>query len=118
MYLLPVFVKKYKTKSKADCFVKNIRLNTLYIYDKDGLLKTENPRGLICRNEKEKIIILKNKPYYMRYSGGTTALMIAENKESDEIIITTIAYHDWGGILWFLFLIALGIHYSFLLLFY
>jgi hypothetical protein len=36
-------------------------LNTLYKYDKDGFIQHSNPRGLICRNEKAKMIILRDR---------------------------------------------------------
>ncbi len=110
MYALPIFIKRYKTKINADCFVKNVRQNTMYIYDKDGNIKQSNPRGLICRNEKDKSIILKDRPYYSRYTGGVTAVMISESKNEGEIIITSIAYHDLVGTLWFVLAVFAGIY--------
>lgn len=110
MYILPIYIKRYKTKIKADCFVKNIRFNTLYIYDKDGYIRQSNPLGLICRNEKDKTIFLKDRPYYNRGMGGVTAVMIADGENNDEIIITSIAYHDLIGAIWFVFFIVGGIY--------
>lgn len=82
----------------------------MYIYDNDGYIKQSNPRGLICRNEKDKAIILKDRPYYSRYNGGVTAIMISESKNEGETIITSIAYHDLMGILWFVLAIFVGIY--------
>ena len=82
----------------------------MYKYDKDGYIKQSNPRGLICRNELEKTIILKDKPQYFRGSGGTTAIFIADSKVTDELTITTIAYHDWAGTLWNLIFIVGGLY--------
>ena len=110
MYILPIFIKRYRSNIKAECFIKNIRLNTTNKYDKDGYIKLSNPRGLICRNELEKAIILKDKPQYFNGSGGTTAIFISDNKVTDELTITTIAYHDWAGTLWNLIFIVGGLY--------
>jgi hypothetical protein len=110
MYILPIYIKKYKAKIKADCLVKNIRFNTMSKYDEDGYIKQSNPRGLICRNEKDKTIILRDRPYYQRHMGGVTALMIADGDSKDELVITSIEYHDWGGTISFVFLFALAIY--------
>jgi hypothetical protein len=113
MYALPIFIKRYKSKINADCFVQNIRQNTMYIYDRDGYIKQSNPRGLICRNEKDKTIILKDQPCYPRYCGGVTAIMISNSKNEGEILITTIAYHDLVGTLWFV-IAACAVIYGFI----
>ncbi len=110
MYILPLYIKRYKTKIKADCFVKNIRFNTMYIYDKDGYIQQSNPRGLICRNEKDKTIFLKDRPYYYRASGGVTAVMISDDANDEGIVITSIAYHDWLGAGWFIFALIIAIY--------
>jgi hypothetical protein len=110
MYLLPIYVKRYKANIKADCFVKNIRLNTLYKYDNDGYIRHSNPRGLICRNEKDKTIILRDRPYYRSLMGGVTALMIADGENGDELTRTSIAFHDWAGAIWFAIIFSVGIY--------
>lgn len=111
MYFLPIYIKRYKTKIKAQDFVFNVRQNTLYIYDKDGYPKESNPRGLICRNEIDKTIILKERPVYRRFVGAVTAIFISKSKKNEgELIITSVAYHDVAGTIWFLFLLFGGIY--------
>lgn len=111
MYFLPIYIKRYKTKIKASDFVYNVRQNTLYIYDKDGYPKESNPRGLICRNEIDKTIILKERPVYRRFVGAVTAIFISKSKKNEgELIITSVAYHDVAGTIWFLFLLFGGIY--------
>lgn len=109
MYLLPFYIKRYKTKITADCFINSIRSNTLYIYDKDGYIRQSNPRGMICRNEKDRTLFLKDRPYYSKASGGVTALMISEDPKEGHTVITSIAYHDWVGTIWSVLGIIVGI---------
>jgi hypothetical protein len=110
MYFLPIYIKRYKTKIKAQDFVYNVRQNTLYIYDKDGYPKESNPRGLICRNEIDKTIFLKERPVYRRSIGAVTAIFISESKKNEgELIITSVAFHDYFGTFWFLILIIGGV---------
>ena len=113
MYFLPIYIKRYKVNIKAECLVKNIRSNTMYIYDKNGYIKQSNPRALICRNEKDKTIILKDRPFYHRAWGGVTAVMVSDKQIGNQTIVTTIAYHDWVGSVWFIFAFIVGI-YSFI----
>jgi hypothetical protein len=79
-------------------------------YDKDGYIRQSNPRGLICRNEKGNTIILRDRQYYHRQMGGVTALIIADGDNKDELVITSVEYHDWGGTISFIFLFALAIY--------
>jgi hypothetical protein len=113
MYYSPFYIKRYRTTAPANCIIKGIRKNTLYKYDKNGLLKSSNPTKLICRNEVGSAIYLRNKLYYSRMNGAVTAILLKEDKNSDSTIITTIAYHDFGGIMWFLLFIGAGIIYLF-----
>lgn len=111
MYFLPLFIKRYKSKIKASDFVYNVRQNTLYIYDKDGYPKESNPRGLICRNEIDKIIILKEHIVNRRFIGAVTAIFITESKKNEgELIITSVTYHDVAGTAWYLIFIIGGIY--------
>lgn len=111
MYFLPIYIKRYKTKIKAQDFVYNVRQNTLYIYDKDGYPKESNPRGLICRNEIDKTIILKERPVNRRFVGGVTAIFISKSKKNEgELIITSVAFHDYLGTFWFIILLIAGIY--------
>ena len=95
MYFLPFYIKRYKVKLDQNCFVRHIRNNTLYIYDQDGYYKESNPRGLICRNEKDKTIYLKDRPFNRKFSGAVTAITIAGI--SEETTVTTVAFHDSLG---------------------
>lgn len=95
MYFLPFYIKRYKVKLDQNCFIRHIRTNTWYIYNEDGYLRDSNPRGLICRNEKDRTIYLKERPINRKFSGAVTAIMIADDK--NETIVTTVAYHDSIG---------------------
>jgi len=109
MYYAPFYIKRYKTTAPRSCIVNSIRSNTLYKYDSNGYIKRSNPNNLICRNEVDTTIYLRDQLYYRRMIGGVTAVRLKKEKNSDKTIITTIAYHDTGGILWFLLFTVAGI---------
>jgi len=98
MYLLPVFLKKYKTSSPADCIIRKLRANTVYQYNNDGLIKDYNPNDLLFRNEKGKGLYLKDQRDLSsgvnHFGGGTTAVFV-EDKKSGGAIISTISYYGW-----------------------
>lgn len=95
MYLLPFYIKKYKTNAEGECFVRKIRANTVYQYNDDGYIRDYNPNGLLFRNEKDKGIFLKEqRDLKSRYGGGTTAVFVNDS-EKETTIITTISYFGW-----------------------
>jgi hypothetical protein len=95
VYLLPFYIKKYKTNAEGECFVRKIRANTVYQYNDDGHIRDYNPNGLLFRNEKDKGIFLKEqRDLKSRYGGGTTAMFVNDS-EKETTIITTISYFGW-----------------------
>ena len=108
MYYSPFYIKRYKTNVPLSCIVNNIRSNTMYKYDSNGYAKMSNPNNLICRNEVDGTIYLRNKPYYSRLTGGVTAVLLKKQKGSQGSVVTTIAYHDIGGVMWYLLFIVVG----------
>ncbi|TNE53848.1 MAG: hypothetical protein EP338_09985 [Bacteroidetes bacterium] len=111
MYLLPLYIKKYKTNAEGQCFVRKIRANTVYQYNDDGYIRDYNPNGLLFRNEKDKGIFLKEqRGVKNRYGGGTTAVFINDS-EKETTIITSISYFGWQQSV-FLGLLLLGLLYT------
>jgi len=109
--MLPIVVKKYKTKSSSDCIVRKIRANSIYQYNDEGYIKDHNPNNLLFRNEKNKGFYLKEQQSVKRrYGGGTTGVFV-EDTEGGGAVVMTIAYY---GLQQSLIIIALicGILYT------
>lgn len=113
MYFLPFFIKHYSTSITKRCFLHELRSKTLYKYDSNGYIKSTNPDKLICRNEVNGIIYLRDELIYGRSGGGVTVIFLKNDKNKDQLSIRTIAFHDFIGSLWFLMLAVIGV-YSFL----
>lgn len=108
MYYSPFFIKRYKTSASKHCIDSSICGKTLYRYDCNGYPKKSNPNNLVCRNEVDGTIYLRDKPNYSRITGGVTAVKAKKDNKSDKTVVTTIAYHDTGGTMWFLLFTIAG----------